>query len=70
MKISVTGGAIIRDDKGRILMQRRSDYGDWGRTGGGMNPCEGIEETKIREVLEETGLIVKSYELYTTETPI
>ncbi|MCM3204825.1 MULTISPECIES: hypothetical protein [Paenibacillus] len=29
-RIVVTGGAIIRDDHGRILLQRRSDYGDWG----------------------------------------
>lgn len=30
-RIIVTGGAIIRDHAGRILLQRRSDYGDWGQ---------------------------------------
>lgn len=65
MKIIVTGGAIIRDVQGRILLQRRSDYGDWGLPGGGMEPGESIEETMIREVLEETGLEVRQYELYT-----
>lgn len=65
MKIIVTGGAIIRDNKGRILLQRRSDYGDWGLPGGGMNPGESIEETMVREVYEETGLEVNQYELYT-----
>lgn len=62
-RIVVTGGAIIRDDRGRILLQQRSDYGDWGLPGGGMEPGERIEETMIREVKEETGLDVESYEL-------
>jgi mutator protein MutT len=64
MRIIITGGAIIRDLQGRILMQRRSDYGNWGLPGGGMNPGESIEETMKREVLEETGLEVKQHELY------
>ncbi|RAW19366.1 DNA mismatch repair protein MutT [Paenibacillus taichungensis] len=62
-RIVVTGGAIIRDHMGRILLQKRSDYGDWGLPGGGMEPGESIEETMIREVKEETGLDVSSYEL-------
>jgi mutator protein MutT len=62
-RIVVTGGAIIRDHAGRILLQKRSDYGDWGLPGGGMEPGESIEETMIREVKEETGLDVSSYEL-------
>ncbi|QOS77684.1 NUDIX domain-containing protein [Paenibacillus sp. JNUCC31] len=62
-RIVVTGGAIIRDQMGRILLQKRSDYGDWGLPGGGMEPGESIEETMIREVKEETGLDVSSYEL-------
>ncbi|WDH96914.1 NUDIX domain-containing protein [Paenibacillus urinalis] len=53
MEIIVTGGAIIRDKLGRILMQRRSDYGDWGLPGGGMEAGESIEETMIREVLRK-----------------
>lgn len=64
MRILVTGGAIIRDDQERILLQKRSDYGDWGLPGGGMDAGESIEETMIREVYEETGLEVKHYELY------
>lgn len=65
MRIIVTGGAIIRDHQDRILLQRRSDYGDWGLPGGGMNAGESVEETMIREVYEETGLEVKQYDLYT-----
>lgn len=65
MKIIVTGGAIIRDQQNRILLQRRSDFGDWGLPGGGMDAGESIEETMIREVYEETGLKIKEYNLYT-----
>lgn len=64
MKIIVTGGAIIRDHHGRILLQRRSDYGNWGLPGGGMEAGESVEETMRREVLEETGLVVLDHELY------
>nr|WP_082112425.1 NUDIX domain-containing protein [Paenibacillus sp. DMB20] len=64
MKIIVTAGAIIRDNQGRILLQKRSDYGNWGLPGGGMEPGETIEATMIREVLEETGLEVLKYHFY------
>ncbi|WP_195575543.1 NUDIX domain-containing protein [Paenibacillus sp. 1001270B_150601_E10] len=64
-RIIVTGGAIIRDELGRILLQKRSDYGDWGLPGGGMVAGETIEETMIREVREETGLEVIQYALDT-----
>ncbi|WP_435921502.1 NUDIX domain-containing protein [Paenibacillus sp. DYY-L-2] len=64
MNILVTAGAIIRDPEGRILLQRRSDYGDWGLPGGGMEPGETVEATMRREVLEETGLEVGECEFY------
>lgn len=64
MKIIVTAGAIIQDRKGRILLQRRSDYGDWGLPGGGMEPGETVEATMRREVLEETGLEVGECAFY------
>ncbi|MCR8630654.1 NUDIX domain-containing protein [Paenibacillus radicis (ex Xue et al. 2023)] len=65
MRTLVTGGAIIRDKQGRILLQKRSDYGNWGLPGGAMEAGESIEETMRREVLEETGLVVSEHELYT-----
>ncbi|WP_028547743.1 NUDIX domain-containing protein [Paenibacillus sp. UNC451MF] len=64
MRIIVTGGAVIKDKHGRILMQRRSDYGNWGLPGGGMEAGESVEETMKREVLEETGLVVVECAIY------
>jgi len=44
----------------RILLERRSDNGWWGITGGRIEPCETPEECAIREVIEETGLVVNA----------
>ncbi len=63
-KIIVTAGAIIKDTEGRILLQKRSDYGNWGLPGGAMEPGESVEETMIREIREETGLEVIDYNLH------
>lgn len=49
-------GVIIVDNEGRILLQHRSDNGDWGIPGGSMELGESFEEAARREVLEETGL--------------
>lgn len=51
--------AIIADEKGRVLLQRRADLGVWGLPGGGMDLGERIDQTIAREVREETGLQVK-----------
>ncbi|MFJ8512527.1 NUDIX domain-containing protein [Lysinibacillus xylanilyticus] len=67
-KIIVTGGAIIKDENGRILLQRRSDYRDWGLPGGAMQPGESIEETMVREVKEETGISIKEYNFISVYT--
>lgn len=50
---------IVRDDGGRILLERRSDCGWWGCLGGRVEPGESVEQAGIREVLEETGLSVR-----------
>jgi 8-oxo-dGTP diphosphatase len=51
--------AIIRDEAGRVLLQRRSDNGQWGVVGGGTDPGEMPAQALVREAYEETGLIVK-----------
>jgi len=52
--------AILRDPAGRILFQRRADFGAawWGLPGGLLEPGETPEACLQREVLEETGLTV------------
>jgi 8-oxo-dGTP pyrophosphatase MutT (NUDIX family) len=50
--------AVIVNDRGEVLLQRRSDDGRWGLPGGAMEPGEEPAETLVREVLEETGLEV------------
>jgi 8-oxo-dGTP pyrophosphatase MutT (NUDIX family) len=51
--------AIIRDERGRVLLQKRSDVGLWGIPGGGQELGERIDETVRREVREEVGLDVE-----------
>ena len=51
---------VIEDRQGRILMQKRSDFGRWGIPGGNVETGESSLETIVREVLEETGLRVEN----------
>ncbi len=51
--------AIVRDDGGRILLQRRRDNTLWALPGGVMEIGESIGQAIVREVEEETGLDVK-----------
>jgi len=50
---------IVRDDRGRILLERRSDCGWWGCLGGRVEAGESVEEAALREVQEETGLTIR-----------
>ena len=51
---------VNTDDAGRILLERRRDFGLWGLPGGNAEPEESIETTILREVEEETGLRLPS----------
>ena len=51
--------AIVANEAGEILLQRRSDNDLWSIPGGAMEAGETISETAIRETREETGLEVK-----------
>jgi ADP-ribose pyrophosphatase YjhB (NUDIX family) len=51
--------AIVTDDQGRILMQRRTDSGNWALPGGTMDIGETLQQCAIREVREETGLDIE-----------
>lgn len=55
--------AVVTDEQGRVLLQRRGDVDGWGFPGGGMELGESAEEAVIREVREETGLEVRVEQL-------
>jgi len=58
-KIRLGCSAAIFDDKGRVLLTKRQDNGQWCLPSGGMEPGESVAEGCEREVFEETGLKVK-----------
>jgi ADP-ribose pyrophosphatase YjhB (NUDIX family) len=54
-------GAIIKDGSGRLLLIKRGhdpEAGRWSLPGGRIEPGETDEQALIREVHEETGLMV------------
>lgn len=51
--------AVVPDADGRVLLQRREDDGRWGLPGGWLDPGETPEQGILREVLEETGIVVE-----------
>jgi len=53
-----SASAVIFDRRGRVLLQQRSDGGQWGLPGGSVEIGESVAEAAIREVREETGLVV------------
>ncbi len=58
-KIFINGtAALIRNDQGRVLLQRRSDNGLWGFPGGAQELGESAMDAIQREVCEEVGLNV------------
>ena len=50
--------AVIFDRRGRLLLQQRSDGGQWGLPGGSVEIGESVREAIQREVREETGLTI------------
>ncbi len=50
--------AVIFDRRGRLLLQQRSDGGQWGLPGGSIEIGESVTDALRREVREETGLQV------------
>ncbi|MEW2082209.1 NUDIX domain-containing protein [Streptomyces sp. NPDC005283] len=54
----VAASAVVTDEAGRILLQRRRDNELWALPGGGMDMSDSLPGTAVREVKEETGLDV------------
>lgn len=61
--IQIGSSIIIENENGEILLQRRSDNYQWGLPGGSQEPDETLEETAVREVREETNLIIDKDDL-------
>lgn len=57
------GRAILQDNSQKILLHKRTDFGFWDLPGGSAEVGESAEQCVIREVYEETGLVVKSFEV-------
>jgi ADP-ribose pyrophosphatase YjhB (NUDIX family) len=55
----VGSSAIVVDSRNRVLLQRRSDSGNWALPGGAMDIGETLAQSAIREVREETGFDVQ-----------
>jgi 8-oxo-dGTP pyrophosphatase MutT (NUDIX family) len=51
--------AVVRDEAGRVLLERRSDDGRWDLPAGAIDPGESPAQALVREVFEETGLLVR-----------
>jgi len=64
----VATSAVVVDGQGRVLMQRRTDSGNWALPGGGMEMSESLTDSVIREVKEETGYEVEVTGLVGTYT--
>jgi 8-oxo-dGTP diphosphatase len=61
----LVGGAVIEDADGRVLLvrnRRRNGSHDWSTPGGVIDEGETLLEGLAREVAEETGLVVGSWQ--------
>lgn len=52
-------GALVFDPQGNVLLQQRADNGQWSAPVGGMDPYESPSDAVVREVWEETGILVE-----------
>ncbi|MCL7490101.1 NUDIX domain-containing protein [Streptomyces sp. MCA2] len=64
----VAASAVVTDEAGRILLQRRRDNNLWALPGGGMDMGDSLPGCAVREVKEETGLDVEITGLVGTYT--
>lgn len=56
-------GLLVFNQSKELLLQLRTDTNTWSLPGGSMELGESFQETAIRELTEETGLIAKKLEM-------
>lgn len=66
--IQTGSSVIVRNEKGEILLQQRSDNGKWGLPGGCQDLGEDLRTTAVRELYEETGIRVNENDLILIDT--
>ena len=68
-EVELTTLCMIRNQKNEILVQERQkkDWPGWTFPGGHVEKNEGMETAMVRELLEETGLVLKP-QLFIAET--
>ena len=59
---------IIRNEKGEILLQERTDRNEWGLPGGCQDLGENLRDTAVREAYEETGIKLDPNKLIIIDT--
>ncbi len=62
--LQVGASVIVEDERGRILLELRTDNHCWGYPGGSVDIDEVVEDAARRELFEETGLTADSLELF------
>ncbi|MER6397219.1 NUDIX domain-containing protein [Kitasatospora sp. NPDC001603] len=67
-RLVVAASAVVADEDGRVLLQRRTDNGLYALPGGTMDLGESLPGAAVREVREETGLVVEITGLVGTYT--
>ncbi|MGV9688889.1 NUDIX hydrolase [Streptomyces sp. NPDC003444] len=60
--------AVVFDDRGRVLLGRRSDNGRWAIIGGIVEPGEQPADCAVREVYEETAVRCEVERIVIVET--
>jgi 8-oxo-dGTP pyrophosphatase MutT (NUDIX family) len=56
-------GGIVFNERGQVLLQQRADNGQWSPPAGAVDPHESPADAVVREVWEETGLLVEPVRL-------
>ena len=62
--MTVGCGVLIENEKGEVLLQKRSDTREWCVPGGALEPGETYIEAATRELSEEVGIKVSDLQLF------